>query len=166
MYVFPIFFANEPIPKKNDKTQNKKNDKKQEIIFRFASLRSNKINLHVGPGKEYPVDFQYLRQYMPVEIIAEFDLWRKIRDHEGNTGWVHKGLLTGRRYAMTIKKNWPLLKEPSGKVIIDVEPGVVCKLKECQGTWCRVEIHSNEGRFRGWLAREGLYGVYPNETKF
>ena len=75
---------------------------------RYVSLRSNSVNLHVGPGKNYPVEWRYVLQNLPVEIIAEFDTWRQIRDWQGTQGWVHKSLLSGRRTVWVLHKQRPL----------------------------------------------------------
>ena len=74
-------------------------------IPRFVSLKSNEINLRVGPSINYPINIKYIRKNFPIEIIDEFDLWRKVSDHEGNTGWIKKGLLKGDRYVLTGIKN-------------------------------------------------------------
>ncbi len=135
---------------------------------RYASLRSNAVNLHVGPGNNYPVEWQYLRQGLPVEIIAEFDTWRQIRDWQGTQGWVHKSLLSGRRTVWILDKIRPLRRDPDekAKIIAQIEPGVIGKSLECQGNWCKIEIKSEQKTFRGWIKRRCLWGIYPNETKF
>jgi SH3-like domain-containing protein len=136
-------------------------------IPRFVSLRSSMVNLHVGPGNHYPVEWQYVRQNMPVEIIAEFDTWRQIRDWQGTEGWVHKSLLSGKRNVWVLHKIRKLYKEPleKSKVVAQVEPGVLASVLECQGAWCRVEIKTPSQKHKGWIKRHGIWGVYPNETK-
>ncbi|MEH6546060.1 MAG: SH3 domain-containing protein, partial [Sneathiella sp.] len=64
---------------------------------RFVSLSSNKVNVRTGPGTRYPITWVFVRRGWPVEVIAEYELWRRIRDVDGSTGWVHKGLLSSRR---------------------------------------------------------------------
>ena len=134
---------------------------------RFVSLRSNLVNIHVGPGNHYPVEWQYVRQNMPVEVIAEFDTWRQIRDWQGTEGWVHKSLLSGKRHVWVLHKIRKLYKDPAekSKIVAQVEPGVVANVLECQGAWCRIEIKSNGQKYKGWMKRHGVWGVYPNETK-
>jgi SH3-like domain-containing protein len=136
-------------------------------IPRFVSLRSATVNLHVGPGNHYPVDWQYIRQNMPVEVIAEFDTWRQIRDWQGTEGWVHKSLLSGKRNVWILHKIRKLYNEPleKSKVIAHVEPGVLAHVLECQGAWCRIEIKTSGQKYRGWIKRHSIWGVYPNETK-
>lgn len=135
---------------------------------RFVSLRSNAINLHVGPGKNYPIEWKYIRQGLPIEIIAEFDTWRRIRDCQGTEGWVHKSLLSGRRTVCILDKIRPLRNKPSEKsqIIAHLEPGVIGKALECEGNWCKIEVKSPMGTYKGWLKRRCIWGVYPNETKF
>lgn len=138
-------------------------------IPRYASLRANAVNLHVGPGNNYPVDWRYVRQGMPVEIIAEFDTWRQIRDWQGTQGWVHKSLLSGRRtiWILHTIKNLRKDADTKSQVIARLEPGVVARALECKNNWCRIEVNSPTGnRLRGWIKRTSLWGVYPNETKF
>lgn len=131
---------------------------------RFASMRSNKVNTHVGPGATYPVEWTYLKQHLPVEIMAEFDTWRQIRDADGTCGWVHKSLLCGKRTAIIQGKRRKLYKKPDfeAEVVALVDPGVITYLKECKNDWCRVDVKGHVG----WLKRRHLWGVYPHEVKF
>lgn len=133
-------------------------------IPRFVSLRSNKVNSHVGPGPSFPVDWTYLRQHFPVEIIAEFDTWRQIRDTEGSTGWIHKSLLCGKRTAIVQGKRRRIFSKPdlSSTVVAHLDPGVIGYLKECKNDWCRIDVKG----YVGWIKRRNLWGVYPHEVKF
>ncbi len=135
---------------------------------RYVSLRSNAVNLHVGPGTIYPVEWQYLRQGLPVEVIAEFDTWRQIRDWQGTEGWVHKSLLSGRRNVWVLHKTRPLRSHPdeNSKIIAQLEPGVIGRALECQGNWCKIEIKSQQKIYRGWIKRRCVWGIYPHEVKF
>ncbi|HXF90828.1 MAG TPA: SH3 domain-containing protein [Candidatus Nitrosotenuis sp.] len=131
---------------------------------RFASLRSNKVNSHVGPGNNYPIEWTFVRQWMPVEIIAEFDTWRQIRDCQGTQVWVHKSLLSGRRHVVIQEKRRKLLKKPQkdASVVAYLEPGVIGKLTECQKNWCYIQVNG----YSGWMPRKFMWGVYPHEAKF
>ncbi len=137
-------------------------------IPRYVSLRANAVNIHVGPGNNYPIDWQYIRQGLPVEIIAEFDTWRQIRDWQGTQGWVHKTLLSGKRTVWILHKIRNLRQSPkdNAKVVAQIEPGVVAKAIECQNNWCKIEVTSPKGRIKGWIKRRCLWGIYPNEVKF
>lgn len=130
---------------------------------RFASLRSTKVNIHVGPGPDFPVEWMFQRQGLPVEIIAEFDTWRQIRDMEGTTGWVHKSLLIGKRNAVIIQARKTLQRAASADaaIVAYLEPGVIGKIKQCKADWCRLEVKGYEG----WIERKNMWGVYPHEEK-
>ncbi len=131
---------------------------------RFACIRAKAANLHVGPGANYPTEWTYVRPGLPVEIIAEFDTWRQIRDYQGTVGWIHKSMLSGKRAAIILNKKRRLYKNPevSSSIVAHVEPGVVGKLLECRNDWCRLDVSG----YRGWIKRRFLWGVYPNEIKF
>jgi SH3-like domain-containing protein len=134
-------------------------------IPRFVSLRSEEVNLRTGPGVRYPVEWVFVRRQMPVEILQEFENWRRVRDREGTEGWVHQSMLTGRRTAVVLGdagSAFELKRRPEAAApgLARVEAGVVANLIECQGEWCRMEA----GGFRGWLERTHIWGVYPQET--
>ncbi|MHB1218855.1 MAG: SH3 domain-containing protein [Alphaproteobacteria bacterium] len=130
-------------------------------IPRFVSLRADEVNLRTGPGVRYPVDWVVQRRGLPVEVVAEFEAWRKIRDQEGVEGWVNKAMLSGRRTILvtgdirTIRRN----RSADAPAVARVEPGVVARLVKCDESWCKVEVDSYEG----WLQRSELWGLYPNE---
>lgn len=149
-----------------DQSANKNSAKKSDTP-RFVSLRSKEVNGHVGPGNTYPVLWCFIRKNMPVEVLAEFDTWRKIRDLEGAEVWVHQSLLSGKRHVMVTQKQQSLRAAPESKSAVraKLDPGVVAHLKECQGQWCKVEVQNNKGRYQGWMKRSALWGVYSNETK-
>jgi SH3-like domain-containing protein len=130
---------------------------------RFVSLKADKVNVHVGPAKTYDVTWIYTRAALPVEITAEYENWRRIRDGEGSEGWVYHSLLSGRRTGMVLAKEElvPLREagDPEGSVVAQLQAGVVGTVKKCNGTWCRI---SGEG-FDGWIEQQRLWGVYPNE---
>ena len=130
---------------------------------RFVSLKADKINVHVGPAKTYDVTWIYTRAGLPVEITAEFENWRRVRDGEGAEGWVYHSLLSGRRSGMVQgKEEFVPLRDagdPEGSVIAKLQAGVVGMVKKCNGTWCRI---SGDG-FDGWIEQQRLWGVYPSE---
>ena len=124
--------------------------------------------MRVGPGSQYQVAWQYQKRGLPVEIIQEFDNWRKIRDPNGDEGWVHHKLLTGTRTA--IVKPWETNKETghtdlhsakdgSSRIIAKIEPGVIVTLNTCDNNWCGVDVST----FSGFAEKSDLWGVYPDE---
>lgn len=131
-------------------------------VPRYVSLRSDEVNLRTGPGVRYPVEWILQRRHMPVEILAEFENWRKIRDWQGTEGWVHESMLSGRRYAVVTGEVRNLRRQPDPKApaVARLEPGVVAELLDCRDQWCRLD---SDG-FKGWLMRSEFWGVYPNEA--
>jgi SH3-like domain-containing protein len=130
-------------------------------VPRFVTLRTDPVNVRAGPGERYPIEWVYHRKDLPVEIIAEFENWRKIRDADGTTGWVHERMVTGRRSVLVQGEVRNLHEEAKSDAptVARAEPGVVAKLLECGGDWCRIEA----GGVSGWLKREEIWGVYPAE---
>ena len=133
-------------------------------IPRFASLRSNHINARSGPGARYPIEWVYMQKSAPVEIIAEFELWRKIKDWQGSETWVHKSMLTGKRFVKVItpgENNIYAKDDYNAKVIAKVEDEVVGEIKKCpvNTNFCLIQF----GNIDGWMPRQNLYGIYPDE---
>jgi SH3-like domain-containing protein len=130
-------------------------------VPRFASLRSNDVNVRSGPGTRYPVEWVFQRKNMPVEVIAEFDTWRKIRDWQGTTGWVHQSMLVGKRTVIVAGRQVSLLRTPEtdSQTMARVDPSVQGELLSCKPGWCRVRIDD----YKGWLPRAAIWGVYPDE---
>ena len=130
-------------------------------IPRFASLRSDEVNVRTGPGSRYPVDWVFKRKAMPVEIVAEYENWRKIRDWQGASGWVHQSLLTGKRSFIVPAKPANLHKTPaaSAEVVAKLEPEVTGEIRSCAGDWCRVKVAAASG----WIERTSMWGVYKSE---
>jgi len=134
---------------------------------RFVSLKSDRVNVRGGPTKDHEVVWVYTRAALPVEITAEFDNWRRIRDWEGGEGWVYHSLLSGRRTIMVAPKTkakdelLPLRRsaDANGGLVARLQPGVLAVVKGCTGEWCRIV---GEG-FDGWIEQDRLWGVYPNE---
>jgi SH3-like domain-containing protein len=134
-------------------------------VPRFVSLKSDRVNVRGGPDKDHDVTFIYTRVGWPVEITAEFENWRRIRDVDGSEGWVYHSLLSGKRMAavqLKVKSDVaPLYAKPDAQsaVSAELQSGVLGTLKQCTGTWCRV---AGDG-FDGWIQQNRLWGVYPGE---
>lgn len=135
-------------------------------VPRFVSLKSDKVNVRAGPTKDHGVAWVYNRSALPVEVTAEFENWRRIRDWEGAEGWVYHSLLSGKRTALVSPQN-------KGKELLDLrdkpdaasginarlQHGVLASVKRCKDGWCRL---TGEG-FDGWIEQVRLWGVYPKE---
>ena len=143
-------------------------------IPRFVSLKSDRVNLRQGPSKDHGIVWIYRQAGLPVEIIGEFERWRRVRDAEGNDGWIYFSLLSGRRTVLIVpwsEQNLSASAEienvttlhasntKSAKIIATLEAGVLANINECDGDWCSVSVD----RFSGWIEQEKLWGVYRGE---
>ena len=134
-------------------------------IPRYVSLKSDHVNVRAGPTKDNDVVWVYTRAGLPVEITAEFENWRRVRDSEGAEGWVYHSLLSGRRTAVVTMKSKdefaPLYDraDPASAVAAKLQAGVVAQVKKCSNGWCRVIGNG----FDGWIEQQRLWGVYADE---
>lgn len=131
-------------------------------VPRFVSLRSEKVFVRTGPALRYPIKWVYSRPDLPVEVVQEFDTWRKIRDIDGDEGWVHQSLLSAKRAALVkAEGEVNLNKGPdmATPVLARLEPKVVAHVAACVPGWCEVEA----GGYKGWAERKYLWGVYEAE---
>ncbi|MEM6712053.1 MAG: SH3 domain-containing protein [Pseudomonadota bacterium] len=137
---------------------------------RFVSIRPSEANVRVGPGGAYSIDWTFVRSGLPVEITAEFGNWRKIRDMDGDEGWIRHDLLVGRRTAVIAP--WsdggpvPARREPDpeARTLFLVEPGVVGELIGCDGNWCELASTDPDQEWRGHIRQSSLWGAYPGES--
>jgi SH3-like domain-containing protein len=130
-------------------------------VPRYVSLDSDEVNIRTGPGIRYPIKFILKKDKLPVEIIKEFDVWREVRSMEGDQGWVHKSLLSGKRTVIIKGHIQTLLQKPEEgtKPVVKLEPGVIAGLDRCDKEWCYLNVASYEG----WMKRADLWGIYPDE---
>jgi SH3-like domain-containing protein len=131
---------------------------------RFAALRSDDVNLRIGPGTRYPIEWVYKRRELPVEIEREFEVWRLVQDPEGAKGWVHQATLTGRRSFVVVGAERTLRERPADDAypVARLKPGVVGRILHCDAgsAWCRVQA----GDYRGWLKRSEFWGTLEGEA--
>jgi SH3-like domain-containing protein len=134
-------------------------------VPRYVSLKSDHVNVRIGPTKDNDVAWVYTRAGLPVEVTAEFENWRRVRDSEGAEGWVYHSLLSGRRTAVIIMKDKGELAalyetaSTGSPVTARLQAGVVAQVKHCDIKWCRI-IGSG---FDGWIEKPQLWGVYADE---
>jgi SH3-like domain-containing protein len=131
-------------------------------VPRFVALKSDEVNVRSGPGTRYPISYVYKREAMPVEVVDEFDQWRKVRDIEGSAGWVHKSMVDGKRTVMIAAKQPEMLRldaDEKSRPVLRLAPKVIAKLLSCTKDWCRVSVENH----KGWIKKAALWGVYKDE---
>ena len=131
-------------------------------IPRFVSLKSDEVNLRIGSSTNYPIILKYVTKNIPVEITDEYERWRKVRDMEGNEGWIHRDLLKGDRFVIIIKNNKSIIhmySKPDGVPIGEIGESNIAKIKVCLEKWCKIKFESH----KGWINKKNLWGVYEKE---
>ncbi len=129
---------------------------------RFASLRNDEVNMRTGPGFRYPIEWVYTRRGLPVEITAEYDIWRRVRDPQGTEGWINKTELTGKRGAVVLGKRRELRDSRSDQagILAYLEVGTTGELVSCNKEWCKAKFDG----IKGFLRKPDFWGAYPDET--
>lgn len=136
-------------------------------IPRFVSLGSNRANMRVGPGTDYPIKWVYRERGLPLEVMAEYDNWRKVRDQAGVTGWMYHALLSGRRTGTVAPWKHSLMPLYSrakfkAEIVAKLQTGLVVHLLDCNGHWCRVSVKG--GHWHGYVPQSEIWGIYPGEV--
>ncbi len=133
----------------------------------YASIKSNRVNSHIGPGKDYRVVCTYIQAGTPVLITAKYDHWRKIKDPAGDECWIHKSLLSPKRHVIIKAKDVvPLTADTreSSKSIAFIKTNVVLELVTVRGNWCKVSVKYLNKKYSGWIKKNTVFGVFDNET--
>ena len=122
----------------------------------FSTLRYDNVNLRQGPSKDYPVKIFYKKKYLPVLIQDTSDNYRKIKDHENNTGWIHVSQLSRKKAALTLDDKVVMFKNSTifSKPLAVLEKGRLCLISRCKGNWCRVKVEE----YSGWVKKQSLWG--------
>ena len=123
----------------------------------FLTLRYDKVNLRQGPSREYPIKIFYKKKFLPVLIQDESDNFRKIRDHENNTGWIHISQLSKKKAAIVVDDDLIMFKSPTiySKPIVMLKKGKLSKIIKCKNEWCKAKV----GKYKGWLKKDSLWGL-------
>ena len=131
-------------------------------VPRFVTLKSDEANLRAGPGLEYPVLWQYRKIGLPLLIDSEFDIWRKVIDHDGIAGWMHGSMLSSRRMALVKNNMEEIHANPDQKSIVVAlaERNALLELKSCPQAWCKVSSEN----VKGWISRQALWGLLDAES--
>ena len=122
----------------------------------FLTLRNDRVNLRQGPSFEYPIKIFYKKKYLPVLVQDKSENFRKIRDHENNTGWIHLSQLSKKKSAIIIEKKVIVFSGPTiySKPIVILEQGKMCLIKKCNDEWCNIKLKE----YTGWVKKKSLWG--------
>tara|TARA_X000000950_G_scaffold274561_1_gene359814 strand:- start:1454 stop:1912 length:459 start_codon:yes stop_codon:yes gene_type:complete len=124
----------------------------------FRTLRNDTVNLRQGPSFDYPIKISYKKKFLPVLIQESSDNFRKIRDHENNSGWVHISQLSKKKAAIVINEELIMFSNSTiySNPIALVKKGRLVKINKCKDKWCKVK----SGEFKGWVKKQGLWGLF------
>ena len=122
----------------------------------FLSLKNQEVNLRQGPSFKYPIKFTYKKKYLPIVIIDKSESWRKIKDFENNSGWIHISQLSKKKSAINVKNNSILYKKSTiySKPIARLATGRLVLIKKCKIEWCKI----TSGKYSGWIEKNYLWG--------
>ena len=131
-------------------------------IPRFVSLKHDKAYMRKGPSRDHPIEWVYIVKGLPLKVVSEYEVWRKVIDSNGTTGWMHHTQLSRNRIIEVTSSNLELRKKPKleSEVIAIAEVGALLDIERCDKTWCRL----SHGTFKGWALRDGYYGLLENEV--
>ena len=123
----------------------------------FLTLRNEKVNLRQGPSFEYPIKLFYKKKFLPVLVQEKYENFRKIKDHENNTGWIHISQLSKKKAAIIIDTDQLIFSKPSvySKPYAILKKGRLCKIKKCKKNWCKAYVEN----FKGWVKKDSLWGL-------
>tara|TARA_B100001059_G_C17693841_1_gene506407 strand:- start:401 stop:847 length:447 start_codon:yes stop_codon:yes gene_type:complete len=123
----------------------------------FRTLRNDKVNLRQGPSFDHPIKIFYKKQFLPVLIQDRSDNFRKIRDHENNTGWIHVSQLSKKKAAIVIDERLILFSGSTlySNPIAILKKGRLVNINKCRNDWCKIKT----GNFKGWVKKESLWGL-------
>jgi|TARA_B110000261_G_C12896548_1_gene282638 SH3-like domain-containing protein len=123
----------------------------------FLTLRNDKVNLRQGPSFDHPVKIFYKKKFLPVLVQDSSENFRKIKDHENNSGWIHISQLSKKKAAIVIDDNVIVFSKPSvySTPSVILEKGRLCKIIKCKDSWCKIKVD----KYKGWIKKNGLWGL-------
>lgn len=143
---------------------------------RYVSMRAEEGNARRGPSTTHRIDWVFTQRHTPLRVVAEYEHWRKVVDRDGQGGWMHFALLSGTRYAY-LETDVILRRRPNDAAdgVAQVERGVLARVLECAPQWCRVRVERQlscdatfclrrSASYRGWLRKDTIWGVDPQEV--
>ena len=134
------------------------------VAAEYASLKYNEVNMRTGPGEKFPIKWVYQEKNYPIEVLDSFELWRQVRDKDGEVGWVHQNQLKNVRYVLITREDSLLKKVGDSRLVATLQPGVIARLDRCpEGNYCRLSVQSGEEKYTGWFLRSNLWGINSGE---
>ncbi|HRJ11958.1 MAG TPA: SH3 domain-containing protein [Alphaproteobacteria bacterium] len=123
---------------------------------RFVTIKAKEINIRTGPGERYPIDWVMQAKGWPLQVVAEYENWRRVKDWEGNMGWVHRAMLSNARAGVVQVETTTLRRAPSaeGTPLAHVKQGTHAEIKKCDAGWCQVEFDEASG----WIPAKTIWG--------
>ena len=123
----------------------------------FLTLRNDKVNLRQGPSFEYPIKIFYKKKFLPVIVQDDYGNFKKIRDHENNSGWIHISQLSKKKAAITIDDDVIVFNKPSiySNPSVILKKGRLCKILKCKEDWCKIKVD----KYKGWIKKNSLWGL-------
>ena len=153
-----------PAPEPEKPPEPTKGSNSNLPLPRYATLRSEEVNMRTGPGTRYPIEWVYKRRDLPVQVTREFDVWRLIEDQEGVKGWVNQAVLAPRRTGVVVGGEHDMRASASDTAtsVARLKPGVIVRLRTCEANseWCQASV----GDYRGYIRRAALWGLLPGEA--
>jgi SH3-like domain-containing protein len=124
----------------------------------FRTLRYEKVNLRQGPGKDYPIKIFYKKKFLPVIIQDSSDNFRKIRDHENNSGWIHISQLSKKKAAIVTDNDLIMFSSATiySNPVVILKKGKLVKIDKCKNNWCKIK----SDKFKGWVKNSSLWGLF------
>jgi len=128
---------------------------------KYLSIKTNQANMRMGPTSEHPILWIYEKKNMPVEVIDEFEVWRKVKDYQGDTGWMHLSQLSRKRTLLTQKSGIVIFSNSTiySKPLIKIGNLETVVIKKCIPSWCLIEIN----KYKGWIQTDHVWGIEKDE---
>lgn len=127
-------------------------------VPRYVSLKVGKVNGRTGPSRQHPIAWQYRRKGLPLVVVAETEMWRKVRDVTGDESWIHKPALSGIRRVLVLEETVLHTKpKETARIAALVDRNALLDLEDCnENNWCKVKSANG---LKGWTQRYKLWGA-------
>ncbi len=128
----------------------------------YLALKSDEVNMRVGPGKNYPITWVFKRKYLPMRVLATFKEWHKVKAHDGSIGWIHQNMFTKTNHVLIDMTARTLHEKPSqdAPIVANIGKYNIARCSSCANGWCKIKISTDDkGTLKGYIADRNLWGV-------